>query len=187
MESETPVKDVLYQEITKLSEKKIISEISKKNSPEIINKIISKCFQKILQMSGKRDENFGILAESLMHYLMTISLIPSQRKVSVDNLDLDIVIPDLKLLNEKPADSLIISFPKTENIEEINQRITEIKKMTSPENIWVVLHTDLPVNAKRYLIGTENDSFNNILEDITKFLSKRKQSKFKIFRNKGVI
>ena len=187
MESDSPVKDVLYQELTKLTEKKILSEISKKNSPEIINQIILKCFQKILQMSGKRDENFGILAESLMHYLLTVSLIPSQRKVSMDNLDLDIVIPDLKVLKEKPTDSLIISFPKSENIEKVNQKITEIKKMISPENIWLVLHTDLPVNARRYLIGTENDSFNNILEDITKFLSKRKQSKFKIFRNKGVI
>ena len=37
MESDSPVKDVLYRELTKLTEKKIQSEISKKNSSKIIN------------------------------------------------------------------------------------------------------------------------------------------------------
>ncbi len=183
MESDSPVKDVLYRELTKLTEKKIQSEISKKNSSKIINEIISNCYSKILQIPGEKDENFGILAESLMHYLLTISLIPSQRKISVNNLDLDIVIPNLILLKEKPEDSLIISFPKSGNIEKVNQRITEMKKITSLENIWLVLHTDLPVNEKKYLIGNDNDSFNNILEDITIFLSKRKQSKLKILKS----
>lgn len=183
MESESPVKDVLYRELAKLTEKKIQSEISKNNSSKIINEIISNCYSKILQITGEKDENFGILAESLMHYLMTISLIPSQRKVSVNNIDLDIVIPSLILLKEKPEDSLIIYFPKSGNIEKVNQRITEIKKIASRENIWLVLHTDLPVNEKKYLIGNDNDSFNNILEDITKFLSKRKQSKLKILKS----
>jgi hypothetical protein len=183
MESDSHVKDVLYQELTRLSEKKIQTEISKKNSPKIINEIISNCYAKILRIPGNRDENFGILAESLMHYLLAISLIPSQRKVSIDDVDLDIVIPDLKLLKEKPEDSLIISFPKSGNIEKVNQIIAEIKKTTSQENIWLVLHTDLPVNYKSYLIGGENGSFNNILEDITKILSKRKQYNFKIFKS----
>ena len=181
MESESPVKDVLYQELSKLTEHKIQLEISKNNSSKVINEIISS--SKILEIPGDRDENFGILAESLMHYLLTISLIPSQRKISLDNLDLDIVIPDLKLLKEKPTDSLIIYFPKSANIGKINQRISEIKKMISQENIWLVLHTDLPVNTKKYLIGTDNDSFNNILDDMTKCLSKRKQSKVKIVKS----
>ena len=105
MESDSPVKDVLYRELTKLTEKKIQSEISKKNSSKIISEIISNCYSKILQIPGEKDENFGILAESLMHYLLTISLIPSQRKISVNNIDLDIVIPNLILLKEKPGDS----------------------------------------------------------------------------------
>jgi hypothetical protein len=103
--------------------------------------------------------------------------------VSIDNVELDIVIPDLKMLKEKPKDSLIISFPKSANMDKVNQIISELKKITNQENIWLVLHTDLPVNNKKYLIGTGNYSFNNILEDITKFLSKRKQSKLKIFKS----
>ncbi len=182
MESDSPVKDILYEELNNISEKNIQLEISKNNSPKIIQEIITNCKSKILHLHGDRDENYGILAESLMHFLMTIALIPSQRKVSVDNLDLDIVIPDLKLLKEKPEDSLIISFPKSGNIDRINQRISEIRKLTLQENIWVVLHSDLPLNEKKYLIGIEQNSFNKILDDIMKFLSKRKQSKLKIFK-----
>jgi len=59
MESDSPVKDVLYQELSKLTEKKILSEIFKNNSSEIISEIISNCFPKICQISGERDENFG--------------------------------------------------------------------------------------------------------------------------------
>jgi len=183
MESDSPVKDVLYQELSKLTEKKILSEISKNNSSEIISEIISNCFPKICQISGEIDENFGILAESLMHYLITNSLIPSQRKVSLGKIELDVVIPDLKVLKANPEDSLILYFSKSRNVEKINEKITEMRKISLLENIWVILHSDLPINSKKYLIGTDNDSFKNILEDITKFLSKREPSKFKIFKS----
>lgn len=183
MESDSPVKDILYQEITNFTEKNIQLELSKNNSPKVIDKIISNSLSMVLKIPGDEDENFGILGEGLMHYLMTESLIPSQRKVSYDKVELDIVIPNLKLLKEKPEDSLIILFTKSGNIEKINQRISEIKNILPKENIWIVLHSDLPINYKKYSIGTENDSFINILEDITKFLSKRKQSKFKIFKS----
>ena len=183
MESDSSVKDVLYQELDRITENKIELEISKNNSSKVINEIISNCSSKILQYSGDRDENFGVLAESLMHYLLTISIIPSQRKVSMDNVELDIVIPDLKLLKEKPKESLVILFPKSSNMNKINQRISEIKKIADQANIWLVLHTDLQVKYKKYLIGIDNNSFNNIIEDITKFLSKRKQSKLKIFKS----
>lgn len=183
MESDSPVKDLLYQELAKITEQKIQLEISKNNCSKVINEIISNCNSKILKIPGNRDENFGILAESLMHYLLTISLIPSQRKVTTGNVEVDIVIPDLKKLKENPKDSLIISFPKSANPDKINQIISEIKKITNEGNIWLVLHTDLHVNNKKYLIGTENDSFNNIIEDIIDFLSKRKQSKLKILKS----
>jgi len=62
MESESPVKDVLYRELAKLTEKKIQSEISKNNSSKIINEIISNCYSKILQITGEKDENFGIFS-----------------------------------------------------------------------------------------------------------------------------
>ena len=97
MDSDSPVKDLLYQELAKITEQKIQLEISKNYSSKVINEIISECGSKILHIPGDSDENFGILAESLMHYLLTISLIPSQRKVSRDNVEVDIGIPERKM------------------------------------------------------------------------------------------
>jgi len=44
MDTNSPVKDILYQEITNISEDKIKLEISKNNSSKIISQIISNCF-----------------------------------------------------------------------------------------------------------------------------------------------
>lgn len=182
METDSSIKNILYQEIANLTEKSIQLEISRNNSSKVINQICSNCFTKILRIPGDEDENFGSFAEGLMHYLLTESLTPSQRKISYNKVELDIVIPNIKLLKEKPEDSLIIIFSKSGNNEKINQRILDIKNFLPQENIWIVTHSDFSINYKKYLIGTENDSFYNILDEITKFLSKRKQSKFKIFK-----
>ena len=44
MDADSPIKDILYQEITNISEDKIQVEISKNNSSKIISQIISKCY-----------------------------------------------------------------------------------------------------------------------------------------------
>jgi hypothetical protein len=183
MESVSAVKDILYQELNKITEFKIQLEISKNNSQQVINQLVSKCSKKIIQIPGDMDENFGILAESLMHYLITISGVPSQRKIVLDKTDLDIVIPDLKTIKENPEDALIVCFPKSRIIEEVQQRVVQIKKNIPHENIWLVLYSDLPVNEKKYIVNSNNNSFSQILEDIIKFLAKRKQSKFRILKS----
>jgi len=115
MNTNSHVKDILYQEIANISEDAIQLEISKNNSSKIISQIISKCTTKIQKISTNLDEDLGIFAEALMHYLLTVSLIPSQRKISKNNVEIDIVIPDILTLNSNPKDSLIILFPKSKN------------------------------------------------------------------------
>ena len=53
----------------------------------------------------------------------------------MDNVELDIVIPNQKLLKENPKESLIISFPKSANLNKRNQRNLEIKKNSYQRNI----------------------------------------------------
>ncbi len=184
METDYSVKDMLYQELAKITEEKIQLDISRGQSTKSINEIISNCYPKILQISGNVDENVGIFAESLMHYLLTISLIPSQRKVSQNNVEIDIIIPDLKTLNSNPNDSIIIYFPKVDNEVIIKNGVLKLEKIqTRKENIWLVLRTDLQTKNRIYQIENYKESFNKILDDITEFLSSRKQSKFKIIKS----
>jgi len=180
----TPVKDILYQEITNISEDKIQLEISKNNSSKIISQIISKCSTKILKISTSIDEDLGIFAEGLMHYLLTMSLIPSQRKISKNNIEIDIVIPDILTLNSSPKDSLIILFPKSKNKNLIKKRILELETIQPiKENIWLVLHHYLQLKNQTYFIQNDDNSLNKILNDINKFYSSRKQNKLKIMKS----
>ena len=119
-----------------------------------------------------------------MHYLLTISLIPSQRKVSQKNVEIDIIIPDLKTLNLNPKDAIIIYFPKIGNEERIKHGILKLEKIQPvKENIWLVLLSDLQIKNKTYHTDNNDGSFTKILDDITEFLSSRKQSKFKIIKS----
>jgi len=184
MEIDYSVKDLLYQELDKITEEKIQLDISKGQSSKSIDEIMSNCYPKILQIDGNVDENVAIFAESLMHYLLTISLIPSQRKVSQNNVEIDIIIPDLKTLNLNPKDSIVIYFPKVGNEVMIKHGILKLEKIqTAKENIWLVVHTDLQMKNRTYHIDNYGGSFTKILDDITKFLSSRKQSKFKIIKS----
>ena len=119
-----------------------------------------------------------------MHYLLTMSLIPSQRKVSQNNVEIDIIIPDLKTLNLNPKDAIIIYFPKIGNEERIKHGILKLEKIQPvKENIWLVLLSDLQIKNKTYHTDNNDGSFTKILDDITEFLSSRKQSKFKIIKS----
>ncbi len=183
METDSSVKDILYQELNKITEKKIQFNISSGQSSKIIHKIIGNCYPKIFKNNGDIDENVGIFAESLMHYLLTISLIPSQRKILHDKVEIDIVIPDLRTLKANPKDSIVIYFPKVSNIRIIKQRILELEKIqTIKENLWIVIHTNLHIKNRTYIIDNFDESFTKILDDIMKFLSSKKQSKLKIIR-----
>lgn len=184
MDADSPVKDILYEELSKITEKKIQIEISKNNSSKIISEVISKCYPKIQQISLNLDEDIGIFAESLMHYLLTIAIISSQRKVLLKNIEIDVVIPDLRTLESNPKDSLIIIFPKSRDTNVITKRISDIEKIhTFKENIWLVLSEDLAFKNRTYVIKNESNSLHKIIDDINEFYSSRKQSKLKFVKS----
>ena len=184
MDTDSPVKDILYQELESITEKKILSELSKNNSSKIILEVISKSFPRIQEISHNIDEDLGILAESLMHYLLTLAMIPGQRKILHQDIEIDIVLPDLKTLLENPKDSIIIYFPKSKDYTSIQKNINVLEKVQhSNENIWVVLNEKLELENKIYLINKDTNSFTKILDDINEFYSSRKQNKFKIMKS----
>ena len=119
-----------------------------------------------------------------MHYFLTLAIIPSQRKISQKDVEIDIVMPDLRTLLSNPKDSLIIVFPKSNNKDLIKKRILDLEKIHSvKENIWLVLDEDLEFKNKTYLIENGTNSLNKILDDIIEFYSSRKQSKLKIIKS----
>ena len=177
-EEPNPIKDILYETIDEINENNIKENISKGKSPEIINNIISISQKKISKLEGSHEINTAKLLTSLLHYLLTLVLIPSQRKIVVNETDVDIVIPDLKTLKTKPEESILICIPEIHEIKSEKQIQLMDELQSIKENIWYVTEKDL--NKKTYSI--KNKTILKIIEDINKFLSSKKTTQFRFFK-----
>src|SRR5207302_3559023 len=162
------IKEVLYDAIRNYQEHKIVSDIVQGDSPQAINVLCNECIPILEEIKGEKSEKTISFAEGLVHYLLTVALIPSQRKTRFASVDVDIVIPDISTLSSSPEDALVIAFPKTSDLISMKKRITELTKIQpNKENIWLVLENELPLEVKTYKIdNSEKEPFTNIINDI---------------------
>ena len=178
-EEPNPIKDYLFDY---LKSKKIQELTVQSKFTELINDVLENCFDKIISM-GEKEESSAILATGLLHYLLTNALIPSQRKVEHNGVEIDIVIPNLKTLEIDPKKTLIIYIPKTMDINMIKQKLVNLKKIQpNNNNIWLVLSKKLDLQNNAYIIEKKNPSFLKIIIDIGQFVNVQGQNKFKILR-----
>ena len=177
------VKEILYNSIEN-HEAYLVSNIAQGKSYEVIDAICKECMPLLEQLEGDKSEIIVSFAEGLIHYLLTTSLIQSQRKITVGNIHVDISIPDVKTLKLSPQDALVIAFSKTNDVLTIKNRIIDLEKIQPfRENIWIVLENDADVRARTYSIRNNGKlSFSQILNDIISFLTNKKQSKLKLFK-----
>ena len=179
-EEANPIKDYLFEYIN--NSKTIPQLISEKKFDVIINEIIENCYDKIIKMAEK-DEAVGVLATGLLHYLLTNSLISSQRKVEYQGQEIDIVIPGIKTLEKDAKKSLIISIPKSSNQETINKRLEELEKIQpEKENIWLVLSENINTDRRTFVLEKQNNTFSKIIFEIAQFSNIGGANKFKILR-----
>lgn len=180
MDEPSPIKDRLYHTIETVSEPKINQEIIQNNTNSIIKQIISE--SNLDTLSGNPIEVIETFAESLMHYLLTNALIPSQRKITINQIDIDIVIPDIRTLGLAKKDAIILVFPKTRDLNTIRARLQKLDTIQPiKENIWLIQKSSLGLPYRTYEIDGEC-SFANIINDIKSETSSKIQSKFKIFK-----
>ena len=180
-EEPNPVKDYLFNYLSK-SKEKIEKLISEEKFSEIIDNVIENCYDKIITFGGK-DESVGVLATGLLHYLLTNALINSQRKVDHKEIEIDIVIPDIKTLEKDPKKTLLICIPKSSNKNIIEGKISQLEKIQPErENIWVVLSENVSINKKYFVLTKENNSFSKIIFEIAQFSNVHGTNKFKILR-----
>jgi hypothetical protein len=177
------IKDVLYQAISHYEEKRIVSDIAQGESSVAINTIFENCGPNLGDVGGNSPEIRSALAEALTHYLLTVALIPSQRKTVLQSVDIDIAVPDAKTLSSSPEDAVIISFPKTNERKAIKDQVEKLRKIQpKSENIWVVVDEPVALDAKVYFLNRDQFTFSNIINDLISFSSNRKQSKLRIFK-----
>ena len=126
-----------------------------------IKEILSKTIAMIDEKKDKQMNNnynyndsekpLSLLCEAFLHYLLTTTSLPSQRKIMLKDVEIDLVIPDLKSLYKDPKKSLIIKFDKdSKTLNYINRLQNNIP--IYKENIWLVSSTPLYINYRNYVI-----------------------------------
>lgn len=174
--------EIIYSAISDYGEQRILSDIVQGESPEVVRVIFDHCLAIIEKNHPSEADVSGTVAEGLLHYLLTVSMIPSQRKTSFQSVEIDIAVPDTRTLSTSPQDVIVISFPKTDDIDSIKSQIENIKKIQpNLNNIWIVLENDKKVGTKVYTLK-DSMTFANIINDLISFSSNKKQSKLKIFK-----
>ncbi|NIP62537.1 MAG: hypothetical protein GWN01_17270 [Nitrosopumilaceae archaeon] len=179
MEDIHPIKKLAF-EYLKNADDNELSQCMAKNTQNLISKTVEHCIQKISNINKNKNESLAVLATSILHFLLTNLLIPSQRKVNYRRLDLDIVIPDLKTLQTNPQNCLIIVIAETTNPDKINTQINRIIEIQPHvDRIWLVLGKDVDVGFRKYVVGK---NFHLIIHDMVKTIDLKKHAKLNVFR-----
>ena len=182
MSESSPIKDALYAKIDDIGQERIHKLMLNGKFSELFEKIYETTINSIDGINEY--EKHGVVAESLTHYLFTEMLIPSQRKISFKNTELDMIIPNILELKKNSDNAILIFFVKTSNIDEIKQRIQEIKKIqNSDSNIWVISNDDIQIPQITYT--TKKESFSKFLKDIQTFIKTKNTNKLNIFKTKA--
>jgi hypothetical protein len=179
--------NILYSIINEIGKEKIQTAITLNVavSKQYIQMIIDLCSGAV----NLNDENVGSLCEALLHFMLTTRTLPSVRKVTIEKLNLDVVIPNLHALRNFPEKAIIIQIVKD------SQGITEdqLKDIATIQpnvnNIWVVTKKPASGDYVNYSAECGNEkcttfqrrNFHDIIVDIDAFLEKTDDRSFRFF------
>jgi len=183
------VKDILYSVIESIGREKIQADVvaNINSSQNYIHIIIAECIANLNVGSDADDNEMAIktLGEALLHFMLTVCSIPSERKIHVkENLTVDVIIPNLRGLKKEPERSIIIQFIKDDAHLSNVSRLEFLQP--NYENIWLIyVRSPLPSKYTTYcLLYNEakfqnNNNYSNIIIDINKFLRETGDTSFK--------
>ena len=181
MSESSPIKDALYAKIDGIGHEQIHQLLLNDKFLELFEKIYEPIIHSLQDIDEY--EKYGTLAESLTHYLFTEMLIPSQRKINFENIELDMIIPNTTELQKHSQNTIIIFFVKTSNIVEIKQKIQDLKKLQKDDSkIWIISKDHIEIPQSTYI--TKKESFGKFLKDAQNFIKTKKMNKLNIFKTK---
>jgi hypothetical protein len=165
------VKDLLYSAIDEIGREKIRMDIASDVyvSEKYCIEIITKCKSRL--GSEADDEALATLCEALLHFMLTASLLPSERKVSVRGADLDVIIPSIRILTKSPEKSLVIQVIRENDLGAKVKQAESIQPHS--ENIWLVSAKELKTSHRNYHLGPMSIQYSHIVPDISTFLAEK--------------
>ena len=183
------LKNLLYAEIEHMGSLSIKQKLREKNenSRHVIEELMSNC---LISLNGIRikDSDWVSLAEALMHYMLTVMMLPSQRKIMVEDIEVSIIIPNARNINKNLDQILIIQFCNFDSsIENLIERLKAIQP--NKQNIWLVSYSPigLDMTLRNYVISNpiraKDDMilpFSQIMMDVVYYIDKINYTGFKI-------
>ncbi len=190
------IKEILYAEIDKMGKNYIRTILSSdiSNSKTVINLLLNNC-SNLLNKDNLYEDEFVSFSEALLHFILTMSMIPAERKISVDDIEVDVLVPNYRNLKVDNDKAILIHFFKNKN-ENINESIEKLSKIQKNiNNIWIVSSKNVHLNLDTFIVSqflstnTTTTNYNNkfnypfseILIKIDEFLKKINYSGLKIF------
>jgi hypothetical protein len=181
------IKQILYLEIENIGKEKIQAKINSsiESSQKYIDKIMSKCITKLTYESNDNDDYYitiATLCEVLLHFMLTICTLPSERKIRVKNdLILDVIIPNLQSLKIKPDKSIIIQVIK-DKMMDLNKTSQLEFLQPNRENIWLIsakLLSTTKYTTYSVFPNAGVHNYSNIIIDIDNFLKETGDKSFR--------
>lgn len=164
------VKDVLYSIINEIGREKIRMEVAANMDAceKYCKEIIGRCTRSLGPETD--DETLATLCEALLHFMLTASVLPSERKVNVRGSDLDVVIPSIRILEKNPDKSLVIQVVRGDLAAKVKQAESVQPRR---ENIWLISAKPLQTDHRSYHLGAGNFPYTKIISDISAFLREK--------------
>ncbi len=173
-----PAREILYGSIRNIGRYRIEGLLAAGRGAEAIDMILGGARDGIGRLGGDKNSNTAQMLVALLHYMLTLALIPSQRKVMHHTgVGIDVVIPDLATLDDRPAGALIICIPELheEDAEVQARRLEAIQPHRG--NIWHV--TEARSGEGTYSI--RYNTFHGIIDDIFRFLPPSGAGRLRLF------
>ncbi|MXX21142.1 MAG: hypothetical protein F4Y82_06310 [Cenarchaeum sp. SB0665_bin_23] len=165
--SDNPIKDMLFERLNTATAQHLVST---HDYAGLVRYVVPHCISKSQGMVTY-EEAAVIISTGILHYMLTVSATPSQRKITYDGMDVDIVLPNVRQLEREPSLAIIIQI--SHNCDTAERRLNEMAKIQPVrQNIWSLTPYDC-----YYSILDGSPSLSDLLQRMIEFSRAHNQSK----------
>jgi hypothetical protein len=127
-------KELFYSMIDRIGRDKVKGIIAS-NTSDAINMLISEFNSYASSIDYDEEKDNATLVTALMHYMLTECMIQSERKVTINDVMLDIVIPTTRMLRTNASNALVITI-----VNDTDLKVNLLESVQpNRENIWLIL------------------------------------------------
>ncbi len=183
MSDKSELLSVVYDAINEIGKHKIRSGVI--SNIKIADEYMQHIFKRSSEQFGKKLDSNSLIAmyEVLLHFMLTACTIPSQRKVKISHLTIDLVIPNLHTLSKSPSDAILVQFIRSEkDMTTIDELLSLLNLNTEDLNMWLITTFDLQVEGTTRVINLSASKIDrsHIISDIDTFLKERRDKSFRL-------